>query len=287
MKWFRFYHDAIDDPKVQRLPGDLFKFWMNMLCLSSRSEERGMVKLDLDAIAFATRTTDDEAEAMIAELVKRNLLDETVEGLAVHNWDSRQFKSDNVAERVQKHRGNTPPNGDVTLQETLHVTMKPSVYTDTDTEEIQIQSGGEHAESGADDTAQAPPPTDEPDDPEKPTKRATRLDDSFTVSEGMRAWAVKTGLPDDEVDWETDKFRDYWTEQSGQKGRKVTWEGTWRNWIRRAVEDRKNGKGGTRPSGLTVYRGGNQSPPTYSQRKKSKSADDLWEESLELERMGL
>lgn len=25
MKWFRFYHDALDDPKVQRLPGDVFR----------------------------------------------------------------------------------------------------------------------------------------------------------------------------------------------------------------------------------------------------------------------
>jgi hypothetical protein len=25
MDWFRFYHDVLDDPKVQRLPAPLFK----------------------------------------------------------------------------------------------------------------------------------------------------------------------------------------------------------------------------------------------------------------------
>ena len=148
MKWFRFYHDAIDDPKVQRLPGDLFKFWVNMLCLASRSSERGVVKLDLPEIAFAMRLDDDEAEAMIGELCRRNLLEEFTEGYAIHNWDSRQFKSDSSAERVAKHRRNaaetadeSPAEDDVTADVTLHpdsgndgVTPKPSVNTDSDTE---------------------------------------------------------------------------------------------------------------------------------------------------------
>jgi hypothetical protein len=32
------------------------------------------------------------------------------------------------------------------------------------------------------------------------------------------------------------KFTDYWSDQPGTKGRKVDWNGTWRNWIRRAAE---------------------------------------------------
>lgn len=157
MKWFRFYHDAIDDPKVQRLPGDLFKFWVNMLCLASRSSERGVVKLDPTEIAFALRVPDETAEQMIAELVRRDLLDECTDGLEIHNWSSRQFKSDDVTARVREHRNsagndadNVAPNAERTPDETLHetlqatpdATLKPSVNTDsrvTDTEE-QIQN---------------------------------------------------------------------------------------------------------------------------------------------------
>jgi hypothetical protein len=35
-RWFRFYDDALNDPKVQKLSGDLFKAWVNILCLASK-----------------------------------------------------------------------------------------------------------------------------------------------------------------------------------------------------------------------------------------------------------
>jgi hypothetical protein len=35
---------------------------------------------------------------------------------------------------------------------------------------------------------------------------------------------------------EVDKFRDHWHSQPGQKGTKVDWSATWRNWCRRAAE---------------------------------------------------
>lgn len=46
------------------------------------------------------------------------------------------------------------------------------------------------------------------------------------------------------VQWqgEADRFRDYWIAQPGQKGVKADWSGTWRNWIRRAAEQKPRGK---------------------------------------------
>ena len=134
MKWFRFYHDALDDPKVQRLPGDLYKFWVNMLCLASRSDERGLIQMSVEEIAFDVRLDDETAASLMAELIQRDLIDETCEGFQIHNWNARQFKSDNVSERVSKHRERQKMQ-DETLQETLHVTpdetLKPSVNTDS------------------------------------------------------------------------------------------------------------------------------------------------------------
>lgn len=45
-------------------------------------------------------------------------------------------------------------------------------------------------------------------------------------------------MPSDNLDRtsELEKFRDYWIAQPGQKGVKVDWDATWRNWIRRADE---------------------------------------------------
>ena len=105
---------------------------------------------------------------------------------------------------------------------------------------------GENAPASA---KQAPDvPQAAPRSPKSTDKRGTRLDESFELTAPMRSWAVKEGLAEDDVGRETDKFRDYWIAQPGQRGVKLDWQGTWRNWIRRAVEDR--GKFG-QPANMT------------------------------------
>ncbi len=50
------------------------------------------------------------------------------------------------------------------------------------------------------------------------------------------------------------KFRDYWIAVPGQKGVKLDWFATWRNWCRRAADDattRKRGDGPT-PSAASM-----------------------------------
>lgn len=66
--------------------------------------------------------------------------------------------------------------------------------------------------------------------------RATRLPEDFAITDAMRAWGTDHA-PGVDLDYETDKFRDYWQAQSGQRGTKRDWPGTWRNWIRRAHEN--------------------------------------------------
>jgi hypothetical protein len=66
--------------------------------------------------------------------------------------------------------------------------------------------------------------------------RGTRIPDDFAITEDMYAWA-RANAPGVNVPWETQKFIDYWRGISGVKGVKLDWAGTWRNWIRRQVED--------------------------------------------------
>lgn len=44
-------------------------------------------------------------------------------------------------------------------------------------------------------------------------------------------------LPGDQWSAELEKFRDYWRAVPGAKGRKLDWDATWRNWLRRASEN--------------------------------------------------
>lgn len=102
-RWFRMYDDVLDDPKVQRLPPDLFKAWVNLLCLASRND--GLLP-GIEDIAFALRMSQDVTRDIVVTLSQRGLLDEQ-DGLSPHNWQQRQFKSDtaeSAKERKRKQR---------------------------------------------------------------------------------------------------------------------------------------------------------------------------------------
>jgi uncharacterized protein YdaU (DUF1376 family) len=50
-----------------------------------------------------------------------------------------------------------------------------------------------------------------------------------------------------EIERELAKFRDYWPGQPGQKGVKTDWQGTFRNWLRKAADDKQNRKSAYAP----------------------------------------
>jgi len=133
MQWFRFWNEALDDPKVQQLDGDLFKSWVNLLCLCSKQE--GLPRSVSD-IAFALRMTTDGCQTVLQRLSSVGLLDKVsggVDGMhyAIHGWGKRQFKSDSSTDRVKRFRERYS-NDSGTVVETA-----PDTDTDTDTEQIK------------------------------------------------------------------------------------------------------------------------------------------------------
>jgi len=112
-RWFRFYEGTLDDPKIIKLPDDLFRAWVSLLCVASKNG--GRLPLN-DDVAIMLRTTVSSVEKIIAELVSRNLLDEVRGGgVEPHNWRKRQYKSDVSTDRVKRFRkrfkavSETPP----------------------------------------------------------------------------------------------------------------------------------------------------------------------------------
>lgn len=137
MNWFRFYTSVLDDPKVQRLPGDVFKVWANLLCLASKVNHATGELPPVPDIAFALRLSVPETTNYLEGLAGEELLDRTRGGgYAIHNWANRQKPSDSSTVRVQKHRRKRPPvtgnstetvartngNGAGTADVTLHET---------------------------------------------------------------------------------------------------------------------------------------------------------------------
>lgn len=128
MKWFRFYAEAVSDPKVQLLSPDLFKTWVNILCIACTAD--GGVLPNLEAMAYTLHAPVSKLRRHIDALVSAELLDN--DPLRPHNWDKRQYKSDvtdpTAPERMRRYREkrNAGRNDDTAV-----------IRPDTDTEETQ------------------------------------------------------------------------------------------------------------------------------------------------------
>lgn len=111
----------------------------------------------------------------------------------------------------------------------------------------------------------SPPPTGQqiaqpdPPPPKRETARGSRLPDDWWPNPEARRTAHDEGLNDEEIDRCAAKFRDYWCAKPGAGGRKCDWLATWRNWVRREVDDGRVGRrlgGGTVGGGVAGGRGG-------------------------------
>ncbi len=130
--WFRLYNESVFDPKVQQLSPNIFKMWINLLCLASRND--GVIPSKSDLI-FTLRLTELKVRVGINALISSGLIDMTDKGLMPHNWHDRQFKSDGSTERVKRFRER---NGNVSG--TLHETVSKQDRSDSDTDSEQSRT---------------------------------------------------------------------------------------------------------------------------------------------------
>jgi predicted transcriptional regulator len=124
-RWFRLHEEILDDPKVQRLSGDDFKAWINLLCLASK---HGGKLPPLADIAFALRLPIETVSTVLERLLNGGLIVRRSGGAdgghyAPHNWAERQYKSDTSTGRVKRFRQRSK-----TVPETA-----PDTETETDT----------------------------------------------------------------------------------------------------------------------------------------------------------
>ena len=80
-RWFRVYDDLVDDPKVQRLPGETVKSLLNLWCLASQND--GMLPA-ADDIAFKLRMTPSKVAKLLSVLGECGLIDSDEESLENH-----------------------------------------------------------------------------------------------------------------------------------------------------------------------------------------------------------
>lgn len=120
--WFRFYVEAIWDPKLRRLSPAHRWLWATVMAMARVSPVPGALLADGTGepltdteIADASALKIREVRAGIRAFVEAEMLTRTDDGiLLVTKWDKRQFESDDVAKRTARHRAknaNETPNG--------------------------------------------------------------------------------------------------------------------------------------------------------------------------------
>ena len=156
-----------------------------------------------------------------------------------------------IEREIQKLRLSLPQPSTVSVTENV---------TGPETE-TKGQGQGERKEQGQGDSEgesapqAAPPPAPVEPIPDLPSKatRGSRLPSDWTLPDDWRQWATDelfaAGVPiAAAIPWierKADGFRDFWVAKAGKDGVKLDWEATWRNWIRRDIDDGKAPKGAT------------------------------------------
>lgn len=122
-------------------------------------------------------------------------------------------------------------------------------------------------------SAPTPTPTplkEEPDGSSK--KQGRRLPDNWEPSGSDIAFAKEAGHDAKAIALAAATFRDYWHAQPGQRGVKLDWAATWRNWIRR--EGKTNGAPVYRSKSGHEYRGSLNQIERECERRQD--MDTLW-----------
>jgi hypothetical protein len=140
-------------------------------------------------------------------------------------------------DRAQAYRASDQP-----LAETDQGPDRPLAETDQCIGKIRPSGSARFDQAAGQDSTNLPS-TGELKDPSgrknARTARGTRLDPSWIPPQDVID-AMRVECPTVDLQAEHRRFIDYWTDQTGAKATKMSWVGTWRNWIRKEAAYRQS-----------------------------------------------
>ncbi len=154
MPWFRLYSEVLDDKKIKRIcratsfnKATVLGVWVTLLALANESDDRGSLEIsagipyEVSDIAFETELPDDQVDTLMKLFERYDMLSyDNKKGWHIANWDGRQFKSDNVSERVAKHRERKAQEQVKRYSNVIDTDTDTESEEDTDTENILLSA---------------------------------------------------------------------------------------------------------------------------------------------------
>ena len=102
--WMKLYHELLDDPKVGMMNDHLFRRMIELFLLAGRENKDGLLSTPTE-IAWTLRTTEKDITAVVTELKRLNVINETEDGrINVTHFAERQSKDTTDYERVKRWR---------------------------------------------------------------------------------------------------------------------------------------------------------------------------------------
>ncbi|MBI5461329.1 MAG: helix-turn-helix domain-containing protein [Gammaproteobacteria bacterium] len=205
------------------------------------NDQGGSVHPSMTAIARKLRVSESQARRVVHELIDAGWLHVVGNETGGAPGSTRHY-------RIDIERLRDTPIADATRTTGIHATPTPS----TDATPGMNARASTHARDGAHPCAETgriamtPNPSIEPPLTVKERGSRSRVPSSkgtrFTIETLPDAWRefARNERPTLDAVRQFQIFGDHWRAQPGQKGVKVDWAATWRNWIRRANDTQRS-----------------------------------------------
>lgn len=261
--------DYYDDAAIIAAGEDAELLFVRMLAYASRHPSwEGVIPAAIVEHRLGIRTREcgngcgngcgTDALSRVGKLCEQGLVERVDDGYRIVSWLKWNRSADEVERRraadrkrkqasdKRKHTtgsgngcGNKSGNGSGLTA----VSNPPDTDTDTD-RETNVSLIGPVGETRAVDNSEAKAPSSR-------QRKGTRLPDGWTPTRTPGNQKAEQGHDQAWLDRELERFRDYWSAVSGQRGRKLDWDATWRNWLRNAEDraQRQPGFGQARTAG--------------------------------------
>ncbi|MGS2805369.1 hypothetical protein [Nocardia sp. MW-W600-9] len=232
MTWFKVDDGFWSHPKTVGLSDSAVALWVRAGAYACQHLTDGAIA------APVLRMVGDKAAA--EELVAAGLWDESAGGYTFHDWAEYQETSESVKERraaakERQRRSRAAREAKKAVAEPDSGERTEPVTPDVTRDNTREYSTPDPTRPDQEVTTDVVTSESAPRERAASLAKGHRLPEDWQPS-GAAVSQMRSEFPSMDFWQENAKFRDYWSAQPGAKGRKLDWDATWRNWIRRAFE---------------------------------------------------